>query len=326
MISVIVPIYNVENYLNRCLDSIKNQTYKDFEVLMIDDGSKDNSAEIARAYLDDPRFKYFYQHNQGLSSARNTGLDNASGEFVCFIDSDDFIELNYLETLLGSLLSNNADVAQCGMSRVQEDGKVSSMYDDRIINKTYTDISDYILTAPFSACNKLFRACLFDNLRFPVGLNFEDFATIPQIISRSKRLSSVNVSLYNYFWRSSSITNQIKIQPDILKVQHYLEETEFGKNNPDIMEIFFIRQVMGSLLWAMIQSKGYENEIKTIIGEAHRKYPQIRSKINDSNIGKLKTMWGKMLFDEHYRLAAYYSKVYTLSYNTARALHHWIKR
>ena len=326
MISIIVPIYNVEKYLNRCLDSIKNQTYTDFEVLMIDDGSTDGSAIVARDFLDDLRFKYYYQHNQGLSAARNTGLDNAIGEFVCFIDSDDYIELNYLETLLESLISNNADVAQCGMSRVLENGETSKMYEDRIINNTYTDIIDYITKAPFSACNKLFKIHLFDSLRFPVGLKFEDFALIPQVISRSKKITSVNAHLYNYLWRSSSITNQNKIQPDILKVQHYLENTEFGIGNPEVMEIFFIRQVMGSLLWTMIQSEDYKNEIKTIVGEALKKYPMIRSKINGSTIGNHKTIWGKMLLDGHYRLAAYYSKVYTRSYNIARKFYYWIRR
>lgn len=326
MISVIVPIYNVEKYLNRCLDSIKNQTYTDFEVLMIDDGSTDRSQEIARNYQNDTRFKLFIQTNQGQGAARNLGLDNIKGDYICFIDSDDYVEEKYLEILFNALIMNDADISQCGVMRVWEDGrKVNLGFQDNN-EDVYTDIKGYIQTAPFSFWNKIYKAELFDGLRFPAGIKFEDFALAPQVYSRAKKIVSVPDRLYNYLWRNNSTTTSVRVQPDILKAQHILEDSEFGINNPDIMEIFFIRQVMGSLLWAMNQCEGYENEIKIIVDDALKKYPQIRSKINDSTIGNRKTTWGKMLLDGHYQLAAYYSKAYTMSYNTARKLYHWIKR
>ena len=112
LISVIVPIYNVENYLRMCLDSIQNQTYKNFECLLINDGSPDNSAEICREYVaKDSRFRYFEKENGGVSSARNYGVELAEGSFITFVDPDDWLEPNYLEILYLKMIEYGADVA-----------------------------------------------------------------------------------------------------------------------------------------------------------------------------------------------------------------------
>ena len=109
-VSIIVPCYNAQDYIKNCIDSIKNQTYQDFEVLMIDDGSKDNTKKIIQKEIkDDQRFSYFYKKNGGLSDARNYGLTRAKGEYVCFIDSDDYISQDYVELLYYSIQKNNSD-------------------------------------------------------------------------------------------------------------------------------------------------------------------------------------------------------------------------
>lgn len=120
MISIIIPIYNAEKWLNDCLYSIAQQSYEDFEVLMVDDGSKDGSAAICKQHVErDKRFKYFYQQNAGVSVARNTGLDNATGDWVCFVDSDDMIDKHHLREMLKC--SDQADTVWCGFS-TEEDG------------------------------------------------------------------------------------------------------------------------------------------------------------------------------------------------------------
>lgn len=143
MISIIVPIYNVERYIRKCLDSIANQTYKDFEVLMINDGSTDRSAEIAETYLHDNRFQLINKSNGGQGQARNIGLEKAKGEYVCFIDSDDFIASEYLEILYGLLKNNSADIAQCGVNRVWENNDRTQAY-------SYTGLEKAIYTNIFS--------------------------------------------------------------------------------------------------------------------------------------------------------------------------------
>ena len=112
LISIIVPIYNVEKYLRQCLDSIMNQTYRNFECLLINDGSSDNSEDICREYVSkDSRFRYFEKENGGVSSARNLGIEHSKGEYITFIDSDDWVDSDYLEVLYNSLVDERADIA-----------------------------------------------------------------------------------------------------------------------------------------------------------------------------------------------------------------------
>lgn len=325
MISVIVPIYNVEKYLNRCLDSIKNQSYSDFEVLMIDDGSTDRSQDIARSYLHDTRFKLYSQPNQGQGAARNKGLDNINGDYICFIDSDDYIEVSFLETLLNSITHNCADIAQCGVMRVWENGRKVIVKAHESGDAVYTDIDSYIRTASFSICNKIFKAGLFDNLRFPEGIKFEDFALAPQVYSRAKKIASISPRLYNYLWRNDSTTTAVKIQPDILKAQVVLEKSEIGRNNAELMAIFFVRQVMGSMLWGMIQNNEYDDSVKAIMQDGKEKYPQLGQTIDNKTIGAGKSMWGHLLLNGHYRLAGLYARMYTITYNVARKLYHLVR-
>ena len=163
MITIVVPIFNVEKYLQRCLKSIQSQTYTDFEVMMVDDGSTDGSSDIAHHYSTiDKRFRYVYQTNNGQGSARNRGIRMANGDFLCFVDSGDFVHSQYLELLYKAAQENDAQIASCGVERVFEDGRI---VDYKITNQSGTsvikDIEKYLLTASFSVCNKIFRKDLF---------------------------------------------------------------------------------------------------------------------------------------------------------------------
>lgn len=326
MISIIVPIYNVDKYIDRCLNSIKSHTYTDFEVLMVDDGSTDKSTHIAKSFLQDNRFRYFYQENSGQAAARNLGLDNVRGKYVCFIDSDDYIENDYLQILLKTLKENDADIAQCGVSRVWENGRKRSLYSYKISSAIYTDIKNYILSSSFACWNKIYKVELFKNLRFPEGIKFEDFALMPQVYNRASKIASTPDYLYNYLCRSNSTTTKTKIQHDILKAQNILETSEFGRCNKDIMQIFFVRQIMGSLLWAMIQDSKYSPEVKNIMNEGLRKYPLLKETVSDSTIGTNKSSWGRMLINGNYRMAKYYALLYTLIYKSMRCIYRLVKK
>lgn len=208
LVSVVIPIYNVEHYLDKCIESVAKQTYGKIEIILVNDGSNDNSDQIMNDWEKrDDRVKCFYKENGGLSDARNYGLKQSSGEFVMFVDSDDFIELDTIELMINSIYDNNSDISVCDMKYI---------YDDRVTFATggdfkcesFTDNKNIIFINN-SACNKLYKKSLFDDIEFPVGMWYEDLATIPILLSKAKSVSKVNKSLYCYVQRGGSIAHTI---------------------------------------------------------------------------------------------------------------------
>ena len=164
-VSIIVPCYNVEKYIERCLNSLINQEYSNIEILCIDDGSKDNTKKIIKNFLEkDSRIKYFYKENGGLSSARNYGLKYIDGYYCCFIDSDDYVDSTYVSKLVNSIEKNNADIAVCEFDRVY--GKHTTHKEMK-----RKDIENFIVPA---AWNKLYISKYFKDITFPEGLWYED--------------------------------------------------------------------------------------------------------------------------------------------------------
>lgn len=322
MISIIVPIYNVETVLNRCLVSISEQTFKDFECILVDDGSTDSSAFIAKLFTtSDIRFRYYSQKNAGQGSARNYGIRQSRGEYLCFVDSDDYIHPQYLELLFNALVTNRADFASCAVERVYDDGRhvnysLTNQYGATII----TNIKDYLVSASFAVWNKIFKRCLFDNLSFPENMKFEDFALMPQVYERAQRIVSISDVLYYYYWRENSTTTTKKIKFDILKAQGILENSPFANRNPEIIKIYFVRQVMGSLLWEMSYKSGFQFQIKQIISDAKQKYGNISDYILDCYIGAGKSIWGKLLWQEKYNSARCYALMYESIRSVGRKL------
>lgn len=312
MISIIIPIYNVEVYLDRCLRSVQSQTYTNFEVIMVDDGSTDRSADIAILYAEsDARFKYIKQSNSGQGSARNTGLKNALGDYYCFVDSDDYIHPNYLSKLFNAITETNSDISVCSVERVFDNGRI---IDYTITNQDkasiITDINKYLISASFSVWNKLFKSYLFEDLLFPEGIKYEDFALMPRVYERASKIVTIEDKLYYYYYRQNSTTTGQKINEDILKAQHILENSDFGVRHKDIVEIYFVRQVMGTLLWAMSQHRSYRQKVLRIVQEGLEKYPNLSNHISDMYIGKHKSFWGNLLLKGHYDLSCIYSSTY----------------
>ena len=216
-ISVILPIYKVEKYLNICVDSILEQTFTDFELIMVDDGSPDFCGTICEEYARiDPRVRVIHQKNMGLSEARNTGLDAAVGNYIAFIDSDDIINIYYLEELFHTLTENSADVSACNYftfhdgERIDYKRKVSGkefvvLGKTEAIESIYSDEKDSIYV---TAWGFLFKKHLFENLRFPPGKIGEDLSLIPRVIYRADRVAWIKNALYGYRQRKDSITYQ----------------------------------------------------------------------------------------------------------------------
>ena len=210
MISVIIPVYNVEKYIERCVKSVLNQTYQDFEILLINDGSTDNSGKICEELaFKHEQIRLIEQKNQGVSAARNIGIEKAKGEFLTFIDSDDFIDKNYLKILFDSLIKNNADISCCEYQRIGDVEIKKIKYRNKFYIFDKVDIIKLYLgkelTGPWG---KLYRKKVFSKIYFPIGKRHEDIATIFKVILNAKKLVYTNDELYFYYKNVSSFTKQ----------------------------------------------------------------------------------------------------------------------
>jgi len=212
MISVIVPVYNVEPYLEKCLDSIVNQTYRDLEILVIDDGSTDDSGRICDEYRKDERVKVFHTENQGLSCARNLGLDEAHGEWIGFVDSDDWIEPDMYEVLLKRALETGADVVECGFNHLYPAKTVVQQKEELIIPGEDAIQALYRQQINEVVWNKLWKQGCFKFVRFPEGRVFEDVATTYRILYSVNRVCTISAIKYNYRVRQGSLSRKINIE------------------------------------------------------------------------------------------------------------------
>lgn len=210
LISVIVPVYNVEKYLARCVDSIVNQTYKNLEIILVDDGSPDLCPQMCDDYAEkDSRIKVVHKKNGGLSDARNAGMAVATGKYISFIDSDDYVSDDFFECLLDVMNKENSDIAECSVVKLYEDNRFDEFSDDLSV-KTYDTqdaMSALIAENPFHqhVWNKLYKTELIKDIPYAVGkLNEDEFWTY-QVFGRANKVSKLNKTMYYYFQRNSSI-------------------------------------------------------------------------------------------------------------------------
>lgn len=209
LVTIIVPVYNVEKYLVRCLDSIVNQTYRNLEIIIVNDGSTDASGEICSQYAErDSRITLFSQENQGQSVARNLGLNNMNGEYVVFVDSDDYISESFVETLLSQAIKYDVPIVACNYMCVEdaEDharmDTVTGRLDELCRKMGRNDVFDTMLTEReftfISPCWKLYHKNIFRSLRYPPGKVHEDAYVFHQIYAQAEDLCYVDLKLYAY--------------------------------------------------------------------------------------------------------------------------------
>jgi len=235
LISVIVPVYNVEKYLSRCLDSIINQTYKNLDIILIDDGSTDKSALICQEYKNiDKRIKVIHQENRGLSGARNTGIDNAEGDYYVFIDSDDEILPEMIETLYAISKETNADISICHMHYVKENEEIKRnnkcqpiiLVDENKFNLIYTNWMLAVVQ-----WNKLFKKEIFNDLRFPEGMYHEDEFIIHHEFALAKIVAYTNEKLYIYYQHDESIVRTPSAKKKYHVMLAYKDRLDYCENN-----------------------------------------------------------------------------------------------
>ena len=267
-ISIIVPVYNVEKYLKRCIDSILNQSFTDFELILVDDGSTDNSGKIIDEYaIKDERIKVIHKENGGQGSARNRGLDIANGNYIGFVDSDDWIHKDMYKCMYQIISEDNTDIVQVGHNTVEEytEDKRCNINDlniiciDNIIEK-FADCNSFEILPLIFPVNKLYKRRLWNNLRFPEGKFAEDLRIIYKIYEITNNYKIIDFNFYNYYMSPNSSTRgefNIKKLEDL---EAWEEMLEFFNNKHSDINISNLKAVFcGRLLRYYFWSYEYKN-------------------------------------------------------------------
>ena len=259
LLSIIVPVYDVENYLQKCIDSILAQTFTDFELILVDDGSPDNCPALCdAAAAKDARIRVLHQKNGGLSAARNAGLDVARGEWIGFVDSDDYIVSEMYETLYKAVQSTGADLALCDYVKVDETGALCTQTHVAVPQKSLTGrelLQKAYWTTVQIAWNKLYHRTIFAQLRYPVGKLNEDFFVIPEICLNTQKAVVVPDVLYYYVQRGDSIMGKsrtLRHYDAAEAAQHYwncLVENRVYETLPAAAECTFC--VVSRIYWTL---------------------------------------------------------------------------
>lgn len=277
-ISVIIPVYNVKDYLKECVDSVVSQSYKNLEIILIDDGSTDGSEKICDDYkkLDD-RIVVVHKQNGGLASARNKGIEVATGSYLFFIDSDDFIELNTISELYKHSNCGTKDLVMCNYYRYEEHNKIEI----DIVPFYNCNNPKCIVTAMPTATCKLIKKSLFvkNNLKFLEGKYYEDNAIMPYVLSLVNDYSYVQKPFYYYRQRSGSILNKSsydKKWEDIFIVLEYLSKKFTNNNFDEELEYIYIEYLLHAASLKLYKFKEGEKNIKKIKMIMKNKFPNWR--------------------------------------------------
>ena len=273
-VSVLVPIYNSEKYIKRCLESIINQTYKNLEILLIEDGSEDNSYNIIKKYQEkDDRIKIYQIVNNGVADARNKAVENSTGEYITFVDSDDYIEKDYIETLYSNLKKYNSDIAVCNCYNIIEETNIKT-YKTFGIDKVqeYTNFQAvenlfYYLFLRHSPWGKLYKKEVWNNIIFPIGKNYEDLAILYKLFLNSNKIIYIPEEKYNYVIRKGSIVHNEIRKSDIEAILEYTKAIleDIKKNYPNLTpSAEYLTGYLSLVLWRKIPEGKYKEYLKNV--------------------------------------------------------------
>ena len=270
-LSVIVPVYNVEKYLEECVDSLLNQTLQDLEIFLVDDGSTDRSGAIADRFAKEypDRVHTLHLENGGQGRARNAALPMASGDYVGFVDSDDWIERDMYEKMLDRAEQTGADVVVCDFLEHYADGREQTLP---------ACFQDHPLSAAGSSCNKIFRRSLIGDLRFPEGLWYEDFYFSAVMLLRSKRTEFIPEPLYVYRrgQESTMHNNNARKNLDMLKIMELIER-EIGEDAREDFDFLVINHVVLDSISRLARQDAPDKAevIRAFRRYAHEKIPHL---------------------------------------------------
>ena len=319
-IYIIVPVFKVEKYLSFSVDSLLNQTYKNIEIICIDDGSPDNSIDILNEFAQkDKRIKIIRQENQGLSGARNTGINNATGKYIMFVDSDDWIELNMVELMINKIEKENLDLVICGRyhytNGIKKEinlNKIKEILENKILNgrKYFKVITSKTNLFTASAYNKLYITSLIKEkkLFFPVGKLYEDLLFVFKYIYDSNKIGIIEQGLYNYVVsREGAITNKINkndIKDTLFtlnEIKNFLKSKNDYKllNSLEFSEYMFLWISRAVLFKLPFNEKKYgKKEINRIIDELknNKEYKEICKIVLKNSKNKKNKLFIRILY------------------------------
>ena len=289
-VSVIVPVYNTSEYLAKCLGSLVSQALNELEIIVVNDGSTDDSQKIIDEFVaKSDKIKAFQKPNGGLSDARNFGIEKATGEFIGFVDSDDFVDEKMFETLYSLAQKHDAEIAFCDLEKVNEKGEAfrglpqSPQLPEKI--NLEEDLTIFGEMSCF-ACNKIFKRELFEHEEFIQGIHFEDIELIPKLILKSKVIAKTNQPFYKYFERQNSITKShtekgLDMFTAVENVKNTFEQSDYC-HNEDELERFLILQAFYSFAAYVAYVKDHSLKKKML--------NQLSVKLNSFGINKLKIL------------------------------------
>ena len=267
LISIIVPVYKVEKYIHKCIDSIINQTYSNLEIILVDDGSPDNCAKICDEYaLKDERINVIHQKNMGLSEARNRGIQISKGKYIGFVDSDDYIEPTMFQDLYNALIDNNADISICNFYIINNKEKVLKN-NFKSINYTKIEALKEILldkNIQSYAWNKLYKRELFKNIKYPIGKKYEDIGTTFYLFEKSNKISYIENPEYNYLNREDSIVFNYNYQTIIDYIEIIIERYKYVDNKYEQLKKYNFYYLAKTLITAINDAKSLSN-VNTIL-------------------------------------------------------------
>ncbi len=296
LISVIIPIYNVEKYLSKCIESVINQTYKNIEIILVDDGSPDNCGKICDEYAKiDSRIKVIHKKNGGISDTRNIGIDNSNGKYITFIDSDDYVTNDYIEYLYYILKEEKVDISCCNFELIYDNNKKIEVNDEKEKIFCYSQIEAlkellYQKNIDNSIWGKLYKKEKFDNIRFPYGEIYEDYAVFYKILLECDKVAYSNLKKYIYLRREKSILTSDFGEKDFFMID---VSKEMYKNI--ISKYPFLEDALNSRIINMdfyllrrMDKKVYPKEYKTLVNDVKNR----RRRVSKDKKIKLKTKIG----------------------------------
>lgn len=276
LISIIIPAYNAEQYLEKCLESVCMQTLKNIEIILVNDGSTDNTAILCDKWAaGDNRIRVIHSPNKGLAHVCNTGIEVAQGAFIGFVDSDDWIEPDMFETLYESICDMDSDIAVCGVYRILENGhfkKPHCVFDRKVWNR---DKALLLLmmdhNMPSYRCNKLFKKDLFDGVVFPPNRVYEDIATIYRVFAKANRVSHSGSCSYYYLQREGSIANTFDVKKEMDCFNAYWERFQFIRQYVGFSNILK-KQLSVFTMKALLRLYDRMNKLATNDCESEKQY------------------------------------------------------
>lgn len=281
-VSIIIPVYNAEKLIHIPIKSLKKQTFKNFEVILVNDGSTDNSYEVIKQLIsDDDRFKIITQENSGPGEARNNGIKQAKGKYIGFIDSDDYFDKTFLEKMIKKLEEDNSDIVICDTAKVDINGNILKVYNSKYANpiagiEAFKDIMQSINITSLSP-NKLFKKSLFGDISYPKNIIInEDSATIYKLMLKANKISFVNEVLFYYVQHSGSSMNSFNKQKlyDRLKVANIIktdliEKKLFTQYIYEYKVYYLLNVVLSGSLQVVKQSKNWEQDLKEFLNKCN---------------------------------------------------------